>query len=99
MSRACPLPRSGDRSKAVMVGVIGRLRVIVESGVRDYDDFLMVRYAVPALCLRRTNDRRPHERRRILPGFMMFFGSSARLIVRMLSSSVLYRQRASSSFC
>jgi hypothetical protein len=25
-----------------MVGVIGRLRVIIESGVRDYDDFLMV---------------------------------------------------------
>jgi hypothetical protein len=23
MSRACPLPRSGDRSKAVMVGIIG----------------------------------------------------------------------------
>jgi hypothetical protein len=27
MSRASPLPRSGDRSKAVMVGVIGRLGV------------------------------------------------------------------------
>ena len=29
--------------------------------------------------------------RRIFPGFMMFFGSSARLIVRMTSSSVLER--------
>jgi hypothetical protein len=28
MSRACSLPRSGDLSEAVMVGVIGRLRVI-----------------------------------------------------------------------
>jgi hypothetical protein len=28
MSRACPLPRSGDRSKAVIVGVIGMLHVI-----------------------------------------------------------------------
>src|SRR5258705_3265955 len=28
MSRPCPLPRSGDRSKAVMVGIIGRLRII-----------------------------------------------------------------------
>src|SRR5215213_4532899 len=28
MSRASPLPRSGDRSKAVMVGVIGTLLVI-----------------------------------------------------------------------
>jgi len=28
MSRAKPLPRSGDRSKAVMVGIMGKLRVI-----------------------------------------------------------------------
>src|SRR6185503_18142506 len=28
MSRASPLPRSGDRSKAVMVGVIGRLLAV-----------------------------------------------------------------------
>src|SRR5579863_7047845 len=28
MSRASPLPRSGERAKAVMVGVIGRLPVI-----------------------------------------------------------------------
>src|SRR3546814_20659013 len=32
MSLAIPLPRSGDRSKAVMVGVIGRLRAIESGG-------------------------------------------------------------------
>jgi hypothetical protein len=30
----------------------------VESGGRDYDDFLMIRYSVLALCIQRTNDRR-----------------------------------------
>jgi len=30
----------------------------VESGVRDYDDLLMVRYSVLALCTQRTNDGR-----------------------------------------
>src|SRR3546814_12833838 len=32
MARARPWPRSGDRSKAVMVGVIGRLRAIESGG-------------------------------------------------------------------
>ena len=30
----------------------------VENGVRNYDDFLMVRYSVLALCKQRTSDRR-----------------------------------------
>ena len=36
-------------------------------------------------------DEIAHDRRRILPGFMMFFGSSARLIERIVSSSIRER--------
>src|SRR5687767_13726835 len=45
MSRASPLPRSGDCSKAVMVGLIGMLLVIHNAVVRhvvDCEGFLMV---------------------------------------------------------
>src|SRR5450432_3719526 len=38
MSRARPLPRSGDRSKAVMVGVIGRLQVSARRIMRHEGD-------------------------------------------------------------
>jgi hypothetical protein len=36
----------------------GQLHDAVESGVRDYDDPLMVWYSVLALCTQRTNDGR-----------------------------------------
>src|SRR5580700_464701 len=62
MSRASPLPRSGDRSKAVMVGVMARLRVIAykRTGLSNEYWTLYVR----AILDQRCDGKRPLMRRR-----------------------------------
>ena len=75
-------PHDGERRAEIVVapvGEVGVLALIVGDQALVADDGAQL------------VDKVAHERRSILPGFMMFFGSSARLMVRIVSSSILER--------
>ena len=76
----------GERRAEVVVAPVGEIGMLA-GGVGDQplvaDDGAEFVYE--------TSHSPAHDRRRILPGFMMFLGSSARLIDRIVSSSILER--------